>query len=318
MRAENITIESSGLLSTIQDAGRNGYQRYGMPVSGAMDVFSLQLANSLVGNLPGEACIEATLAGPSIRFGSSATIAVCGADMQAFLNQNRVQNNIAIEACKGDLLHFAGLRSGCRDYIAFSGGLNIAPAMGSKSTYLRSATGGFEGRALKNGDILELGHVRQNPKIKTIPDELKIDYKSEEPVRIIPGPEINMFGFEAIRNLLTTTFLVSSQSDRMGYRLQGEPLKHLTGKADIISSGIPVGTIQVPGDGQPIIMMADRQTTGGYARIAVVASIDLTRVAQLKPGDKIRFREIGIEEAQQLYRKRQKLIEELFGGSLNL
>jgi antagonist of KipI len=183
--------------------------------------------------------------------------------------------------------------------------------MGSKSTNLRAAIGGFNGRALKNGDVLEFGHPYGKLQIHTIPDELLVNYDSEEPLRIIPGPEIKMFGFDAIQNLLTTSYAVTSQSDRMGYRLHGEPLKHTEGKADIISSGIPMGTIQVPGNGQPIIMMADRQTTGGYARMAVVASVDLTRIAQLKPGNKIRFCEIRVEEAQHLFAKRQIMLKTL-------
>jgi len=312
MKAGSILIESAGILCTIQDAGRFGYQRYGMPVSGAMDVYSLQLANSLVGNLACEACIEATLTGPVIIFKSPAFIAICGADMLPFINANRVQNNMTIRVSKEDRLHFAGLKTGCRAYIAVAGGFKIAKVMGSKSTYLRAATGGFEGRALKTGDTLELVQVMNDLNIKTIPYEFSVNYENEDPVRIIAGPEIKMFEFDAIRSLLTTPYVISAQSDRMGYRLHGETLKHITGKADILSSGIPMGTIQVPGSGQPIILMADRQTTGGYARIAIIASIDLTRVAQLKPGDTIRFREIRLDEAQQLYLKRQELIRELF------
>jgi len=308
-----VIIESAGLLSTIQDAGRYGYQRYGMPVSGAMDMYSLQLANMLVGNLPGEACIEATFTGPSIRFGHSAKFAVCGANMQPYVSGQQVHNYSVIEVKSGDLLHFEGLKSGCRAYIAFAGGINIPLVMGSKSTNLRSAVGGFNGRALKNGDVLEFGQSYRKPRLYAIPDELLVNYDSEEPLRIIPGPEIKMFGFDAIQNLLTTAYVVTPQSDRMGYRLHGEPLKHTEGKAGgIISSGIPMGTIQVPGNGQPIIMMADRQTTGGYARIAIVASIELTRVAQLKPGNSIRFREIRVEEAQQLFAKRQNMLNTLF------
>ena len=312
MNTGSITIESAGLLSTIQDAGRYGYQRYGMPVSGAMDLYSLQLANLLVGNLPGEACIEATFTGPSIRFGSSAKIAVCGADMQPYVNEQQVHNYSVIEVKSGDLLHFDGLRSGCRAYLAFAGGINIPLVMGSKSTNMRAGIGGFNGRALKNRDVLEFGHSYGKLQIYAIPDELLVNYDSEEPLRIIPGPEIKMFGFDAIQNLLTTSYAVTPQSDRMGYRLQGEPLKHAEGNADIISSGIPMGTIQVPGNGQPIIMMADRQTTGGYARMAVVASVDLTRIAQLKPGNNIRFCEIRVEEAQHLFAKRQIMLKTLF------
>jgi len=310
MSKPSIIIEEAGMMSTIQDLGRYGYQRFGMPVCGAMDHFSLQLANTLVGNTAGEACIEATLTGPSIRFLDAANVAICGADMQARLNGLQARNNRLISAKAGDLLSFAGLLSGCRSYIAFSGGVEVEQVMGSRSTYVAAGIGGHAGRALKHGDKLKLGKAPKRPVQKKIPAPLLIDYSKDRSLRILPGPEIKLFGFESIRNLLTTKYEVSPQSNRMGYRLQGGPLFTLDETADIVSSGIPMGTIQVPANGQPILLMADRQTTGGYPRIAVVASVDHTHAAQLRPGDQFGFSEIKLIKAQQLYLQRQKLLAE--------
>ncbi len=308
MSKSAIIIEVAGLMSTVQDMGRFGYQRFGMSVGGAMDQLSMQLANILVGNHPGAACIEATLTGPTIRFIAAANVAVCGADMQPQINAVPAGHNRLISVKAGDLLSFGGLRSGCRTYIAFSGGVAVKPVMGSRSTYLAAGLGGHAGRALKQGDELELGKVLNWPAQKKIPKPLLVDYSLDKPIRILPGPEIKRFGFESIRKLLTTSYMVSTQSNRMGYRLQGKPLITADENADIISSGIPMGTLQVPANGQPILLMADRQTTGGYPRIAVVAGVDLTHAAQLKPGDQLNFSEIKLEKAQVLIKERQKLL----------
>lgn len=293
-------------MSTIQDSGRLGYQRFGMPEGGAMDQLSMQLANILVGNHPGAAGIEATLTGPTIRFTAAANIAVCGADMQPRINAVLAGLNRLIGVKAGDLLTFGTLLSGCRTYIAFSGGVDVEPVMGSRSTCLAAGIGGHSGRPLQHGDELELGNTLHRAAPKKIPAPLLFDYSQEKSLRILPGPEIHRFGFESILKLLTTDYTVSPQSNRMGYRLHGASLFTIDEKAEIVSSGVPNGTIQVPANGQPILLMADRQTTGGYPRMAVVASVDLPYAAQLKPGDQIRFSEIKLEKAQQLYLERQK------------
>jgi biotin-dependent carboxylase-like uncharacterized protein len=304
----SVIIESAGLLTTVQDRGRYGYQRYGMPVSGAMDTFSLGLANMLVGNDPGAACLEATVHGPEIHFTGETVIAVTGADMDMTVNGKRAALNAAVNVRKGDRLAFRGLRYGCRSYIAFAGGIDVSPVMGSRSTYLRAATGGHEGRALRAGDELPLGVACINGMIREIPEGLIPEYRHAQTIRITTGPEAHFFNISGLRNFLTTEYSVTAQSDRMGYRLSGEPVSRREGRGDIISAGISQGTIQVPGDGQPIILMADRQTSGGYARIACVTSVDLTLVAQLIPGDTLRFKEISLEKAQELYKERQKLL----------
>jgi antagonist of KipI len=308
----SIIIQSAGMLTTVQDQGRFGYQRYGMPVSGAMDIFSYKLANLLVGNNAQEACLETTITGPEILFTDKGAVAICGADMEPLKNGMPVSMNKTIEIKSGDRLSFRGLKSGCRCYIAFAGGINVPTVMGSRSTYLRAKIGGPGGRALKAGDELPLGVSEKRIRILEIPGKLLLPYKSSQTVRICPGPEINRFGPEGIQQLLTSEYVVTDRSDRMGYRLAGNLIKHKSLTADIISAGISAGTIQIPGDGQPVILMADRQTTGGYSRIANVISADLTLVAQMIPGNHIRFSEISIEEAQALYIARKKMLRELF------
>ncbi len=295
-----VIVHTAGLLTTVQDRGRYGYQRFGMPVSGAMDVFSLELANLLVGNDPGDACLETTISGPELEFTGTTWIAITGADMDPQINGQGIPMNTAINVRPGDRLVFRGLRSGCRAYIAFAGGIAVPHVMGSRSTYLRAGIGGFQGRAIMPGDELPLGEPVGRPRLKRIPEGLIPEYKHEQTIRIISGPEAHYFEIAGLRSFLSTEYTVTAQSDRMGYRLSGEPIKHKEGMTNIISAGISLGTVQVPGDGQPIILMADRQTSGGYARIANVISVDLTLLAQMRPGDKVCFREITLVKAQQL------------------
>jgi biotin-dependent carboxylase-like uncharacterized protein len=317
-----VIIHSAGLLTTVQDRGRYGYQRFGMPVSGAMDVFSLELANLLVGNYPGDACLEATISGPELEFTGATMVAITGADMEPHLNGQGIPMNTAVDIRPGDRLEFRGLKSGCRSYIAFAGGIAVPPVMGSRSTYLRAGIGGFQGRALRPGDELPLGGsgplspfdplsadtARRKPRLKKLPEGLIPEYNHEQTIRIISGPEAHCFEIDGLSSFLSNEYTVTARSDRMGYRLSGEPIRHKEGMTNIISAGISLGTIQVPGDGQPIILMADRQTSGGYARIASVITIDLTLLAQMRPGDRIRFRETTLDRARQLYIDRLRML----------
>jgi antagonist of KipI len=287
-----IKILKAGLQTTVQDNGRWGYQQFGMPVAGAMDVYSLQLANKLVNNDLNEACLEVTIDGPRIEFESDTYISICGANMQAQINKASVEMFKALHVKNGDVLSFKGLISGCRTYIAFSGGIQVPKVMGSKSTYLRGKLGGFKGRELKSGDELEIG-AYNNPKIKEIGSDEIPEFKDCYTARIIAGPEAEFFTLKGLETFLYTEYTLSQQCDRMGYRLSGAKIEHKS-KVEIISSGIAFGTIQVPSHGEPIIMMADRQTTGGYPRIACVVSADLPYIAQLKPGDKLRFKEVKL------------------------
>jgi antagonist of KipI len=307
-----IYIRSAGLLSTIQDCGRNGFQRFGMPVSGAMDTFSLHLANLLVDNPICAAAIEATLICPEIAFSSDGAIAICGADSGATINEKPAKMFETIFVKNGDVLRFSTLQSGCRTYISFAGGIEVPEIMGSRSTYIRAKTGGLDGRALLSGDILSLGEISTKVQPKKVPKEFIPDYSSNMPIRVVAGPEAKSLDFTGIRDFLTTEYKVTDQSDRMGLRLDGLPIKSKNGNHDIISAGISPGTIQLPGNGQPIILMADRQTTGGYLRIANVITADLHRIAQLKPGDMIRFQEIKLEKAHEILAERKALLEKIF------
>jgi antagonist of KipI len=307
----SIIIESPGLLSTVQDTGRYGYQRYGMPVSGAMDVLSLQIANLLVGNKPDAAGIEATITGPSIRFTASGFVAVCGADMGARINNMPLEPYMAHAVKADDLLGFGSLQRGCRAYIAFSGGLDVPKVMGSRSTCLPAAVGGHHGRPLQSGDSIPLGKSRHKIPRIIIPEELISASNKAMPFRIIPGPEVNYLASAGVVSLLTSTYTVSEQSNRMGYRLDGQHVMLSRPGGSIISCGIAPGTIQITGSGQPIILMADRQTTGGYARVAVIASVDMSRLAQLRPGDPLKFEEVSISQAQKLLMQRQAMLARL-------
>jgi biotin-dependent carboxylase-like uncharacterized protein len=302
-----VIVHTAGLLTTVQDRGRFWYQRFGMPVSGAMDTFSLELANLLVGNDPGDACLEATIYGPELEFTGAIRVAITGADMDPHLNDQSIPMNAAVNVRPGDRLGFRGLRSGCRTYIAFAGGIVVPPVMGSRSTYLRAGIGGFQGRALMPGDELLLGNPSGKPRLQKIPEGLIPEYKHEQIIRVISGPEAHYFEFTGLRSFLSKEYTVTAQSDRMGYRLSGEPIKHKEGMTNIISAGISMGTVQVPGDGEPIILMADRQTSGGYARIANVITVDLTLLAQMRPGDRIRFKETTLDMAQRHYLDRYNI-----------
>lgn len=306
-----VIVHKAGLLTTVQDRGRYGYQRYGMPVSGAMDIFSLELANLLVGNDPGDACLEATISGPELEFTGATWIAITGADMDPHLNGQGIPMNTAVDVRPGDRLGFRGLRSGCRAYIVFAGGIAVPPVMGSRSTYLRASIGGFQGRSLMPGDELPLGEPSGKPRLKKLPEGLIPEYKHEQTIRVISGPEAHYFEIAGLRSFLSTEYTVTAQSDRMGYHLSGEPIRHKEGMTNIISAGISMGTVQVPGDGQPIILMADRQTSGGYARIASVMTADIALLAQMRPGDKICFKETTMIKSQQQYIERHSTLSDL-------
>ena len=308
---KNIKILGDGFLTTIQDKGRIGYQKYGMPVAGAMDDFAFRIANLLVGNQENEAAMEITLVGPSIQFNIETIIAITGANLDPYINEKLLPMWRSIKIHQGDVLSFKGLRSGCRGYIAIACGMQIESVMGSKSTYLRGCVGGFEGRKLKSGDEIDLNvddadlNYLCNKKVsyKHIPV-----YENVNEIRVVLGPQDECFAEGVIKLFFESEYKVTNESDRMGYRLDGPKLENLNG-ADIISDGIALGSIQVPGDGMPIIMMADRQTTGGYTKIATIISSDLMAIAQMKPGDIIRFSPVTVVEAQELFRRYEAMIK---------
>jgi biotin-dependent carboxylase-like uncharacterized protein len=301
-------IISPGLFTTIQDEGRIAYQHWGVPVSGAMDRYSLNLANALVGNPWSEACLEMTFTGPTIRFESDAWIALTGGTGQFTVDDKVIQPYASHLIKKDQTLAIGKITNGIRTYLSVAGGLNVPAVMGSKSTYLRGTMGGFEGRALKAGDSIELVSSHKGVSSRRLDPEFVPVFKDQSELRILPGPEVDRFSVDGIFRFLTEQYTISPQSDRMGYRLKGPAIEQTDKKADICSSPISFGTVQVPKGGLPIIMMADRQTCGGYTRIANVISADHHLLAQLKPGDKVGFREVNLEQAHQLLKEQRERI----------
>ena len=296
---KGFTVLNPGVLTTVQDFGRIGYQQFGVSVSGAMDPRAMRFANLLVGNPENEAVLECTMLGPQLQFDETTIIAVTGGNLGPTLDGQPLKTYCAYKVNAGQTLRFAGLRSGCRAYIAFAGGLDIPEVMGSRSTYMKAKIGGFKGRKLEKGDAIGF----RDPKTELF----NLDKRSLTPefvprdvytLHVIMGPQDDMFTEEGIKTFLSETYTVTPEFDRMGCRLDGPVIAHVNG-GDIISDGIAFGAVQVPSAGKPIVMLADRQTTGGYTKIANVMTADFRILAQLKAGDKVRFEKISVAAAQE-------------------
>jgi antagonist of KipI len=298
----HIKVLKPGWLTTVQDLGRYGFQQYGVPGSGAMDRYSYIVANRLIGNRDHDAVLEITLKGPELFFEQDSVVAVTGADLTPSVNGIGIPlwTSLLVEA--GSSLTFGARRSGTRSYLAVAGGIDVPVVMGSRSTHLSSQTGGVNGRALAQGDVLVGGvpfpHQRTTIGC-SLPDKLRPIYSTAVTLRILPGPQRSSFSEQALDVLTNSPYRLSSQSDRMGYRLEGPKLAH-TGSSQWISDGTAMGVLQIPPDGQPILLMADRQTTGGYPKIAVVISADLHKAGQLTPGETVRFTLTTLPDAQAL------------------
>lgn len=325
-----LKILRPGLLTTVQDLGRYGYQKFGVIVSGAMDPFAHRVVNLLVGNSENEATLEMTLMGSEIEFEEDALIAIGGGHLSPAINGKTIPNWKAVFVRKGSILRFGACRTGCRAYLAVAGGIRIPHVMDSRSTYLRAGLGGLEGRALRNNDIIETGEISEQAKLLmkrmdhfnseaflalewSVSSELLPSYADHPTVRVVRGGQYASFSEESRRALFEEEFRVAPQSDRMGYRLSG-PTLELSEPLEMISEAIAFGTVQVPPEGQPIVLMADRQTTGGYPKIAQIATVDLPVMAQAKPGEKVRFQEISHAEAERLYIRREMDIHQLKQG----
>lgn len=304
-------VEKAGPLTTIQDMGRYGYQRYGLSPAGAMDGRSLSIANILVGNDENEGCLEVTFIGLMIRFTADNVIAVTGADLGAVLNGMEAPRYRAFCVRAGDTLSFTAAKNGMRAYVGFSGGLAVQEVMGSVSTSTRYGIGGYEGRKLKEKDFVgfrEPRAVLPDMDRRWTPQEI---FPSKEAVcRVVTGPHEDAFTRKGRRDFFWYRKKITNESDRMGMRLDCEPIEH-EGDGNIISDGITFGAIQIPPNGKPIIMLADRQTVGGYPKIGSVISVDLPVVAQCMPGMDIRFVEVSLSLAQLLYRRQQEQMEAL-------
>jgi antagonist of KipI len=277
------------MLTTIQDAGRWGFQARGVPVAGPMDPVSHRLANALVGNVREAAALEITLLGPELEFEDERLVAVAGAEFEMTLDGRPVPGNAPFIVSTGSRLRFGERRRGARAYLAISSGIAVPPVLGSRSTHLVSAMGGAGGRALAAGDRLPLGDPRRVEGTALAPQPAAVALPDRHArIRVLPGPQREYFSDDALEVLQSAPYTIGQNSDRMGFRLDGPRLTHARG-ADIISDATPLGVLQVPASGQPIMLMADRQTTGGYPKIATVIAADIAVAGQLGPSDTIEF-----------------------------
>jgi antagonist of KipI len=285
----NVRVIKPGLLTTIQDRGRWGLQSHGVPVAGPMDPVSHRLANALVGNDADAATLEITLIGPELEFEGERVVAVAGAEFEMALDSRPVPMHAPFIVSAESRLRFGARRLGARAYLAIAGGLAVPPTFGSRSTHLISAMGGVDGRALRAGDRLPLGDTSRASRSAAALSQPLVPLPDHHArLRVLPGPQAEYFAAEALDLLQSQPYVVGQNSDRMGFRLEGPRLTHARG-ADIISDATPLGVLQVPASGQPILLMADRQTSGGYPKIATLISADVSVAGQLGPGDTIAF-----------------------------
>lgn len=307
-----ILFRKGGMLTTVQDEGRFGYQQYGVSPAGPMDTRAFHIGNLLVGNRLSESSLEVTAVGPEIYFQESNIIAVTGADLSPHVNGIEIENYRALYIQKGDTLTFRGMKNGVRAYLSFAGGLDVPAIMGSKATLIRNGLGGVKGRAIKDGDEIPFSAPKSNlpnmERRKMNPET----YASKEIVlRVIPGPQEDSFTQNGIRRFYWYGAVISPEFDRMGCRLECPSPIEQAGDGSIITDGVAFGSIQIPPSGQPIIMLADRQSTGGYPKIGTVASVDLPLLAQIFPGCKVRFVRISVETAQLLYQRELNQLKEI-------
>lgn len=298
-----LKIINPGLFTTVQDLGRYGYESYGFTPAGVMDYESYYLANALLGNDYNCGVLELTLYGITFEVLHSTSMSSAGAEMELTINEEPFDTGTAVDLVKGDIVKFGGVKKGARTYIAFSGGLDLPKELGSYSTHTRSKMGGYKGRVLKAGDILPV-------KGKTVEHNFPVITKvltEDTEIRFIPGQQNDRFDSVNKRIFTESEYTLTKDSDRMGCRLEG-PAVESADDDDILSEPTQFGSIQVPKNGQPIVLLADRQTAGGYKKIGTVAKVDLTKIAQKKPGEKITFTEVSVDEASQLYKDSLKAL----------
>ncbi len=317
----------AGIFTTIQDTGRHGYRKDGILVSGAMDTIALRIGNLLAGNPESAAALEITFSGPRIEFTEDHVIALTGADLSATINEVPLKMWRPVFVRKGSIVSFRMPIKGCRSYLAVAGGINVPHILGSYATYVRAGFGGFNGRSLQDKDIIPVNtlvsdqayfkqytaNLHQSEHVQvpwSIAPSLYPAYTNTPTIRAIKGPEYELFKDESKSNLWENEFIVSPQSDRMGFRLQGSSL-YLKEPADMLSGAVTFGTLQVPPEGYPIVLMADHQTTGGYPRMAQIITADLPILAQVAPGSRIQFAEVTLEQAQRLYIHQEQLLEKI-------
>ena len=303
----DLLVQEPGPLTTIQDLGRFGHLRVGIPTSGPMDRDAFVLANRLVGNEDGAAALECTLIGARVEFTDDRLVAVTGADMPSTVNGAAVAAWEAVAVKAGDVLRLGPARSGVRAYLAVGGGVDTPVVLGSRATYVRGRLGRLGGRALRRGDRLPLGPAGAARPRRVARGRVPV-YGAEAAVSVILGPQDDRFTAAGVAAFLEGPYELLPQSDRMGARLKGPFIEHTRGH-DIVSDGVPMGGIQVIGDGQPIVLLADRQSAGGYTKIATVCSFDLGRIAQLKPGGRLTFRRVTVAEAHAMLRDSRRALD---------
>ena len=308
----SLRVIEPGVAATLQDYGREGYQRFGVPVSGALDRASLAIANILVGNAPDEAALEVLMAGLKVMVCAECVVLAVAGMADPFIVQTaqadvRVPPFQSITARRGDIVRFPSPKGGAVFYVAAAGGFDIPSAFGSRSTYRRAALGGFHGRALQAGDDLPL---RLADASACEAFSLDVNLSAPDVLRVMRGPNAQYFKPSAFETLLTSAYTVAPASDRMGLRLQGAALEHAI-EGELPSQGTTAGGLQVPSDGQPILLLADRQTIGGYPRIATVIAADIAAAGRLAAGMSIRFQEVSREEAVPLLKGQREWLASL-------
>ncbi|MDD9302963.1 MAG: biotin-dependent carboxyltransferase family protein [Desulfobacter sp.] len=312
-----LKIIAPGPFTTVQDRGRFGFQQFGVPPCGMLDKEAGDLANLLVGNDPDAAVLEFTFSGGQMEALDEFDISVTGGDMGLSINQNPCPVWTSHHVRPGDMIQLGLVNTGCRTYLALTGGIDVPVVMNSRSSYIGAKFGGFKGRILAPGDVLERGEGRQLAFSRTIPETLVPRYPSKITLRAVPGPQETYFD-SGMETFFTQPFTVTPQSNRMGYRLDGAKVcRKKNMPQSIISEPSLPGGVQIPADGQPIILLAE-QTVGGYAKIATVISSDLPRLAQAVPGNQIRFEPVSLEQAHDIYREKMNAFQKLQNADLGV
>jgi antagonist of KipI len=307
---ELFAVRNPGPMTTVQDLGRLAFLDRGVPLSGALDTFACRVANLLVGNPEDAAVLEITVMGPTLEVIAPADIALTGADMGMTVNREPIRGWRSAGVTPGDIIRIPRAASGCRAYLAVTGGIDVPPVMGSRSTFVRAKIGGVQGRGLIKGDILRRGAGSLLDRPRELPDEWIPQYAREIALRALPGPQDDAFR-EGIDAFFGASYEVTEQADRMGYRLRGPAVRRdQESPESIVTEPTMPGNVQVPADGQPIILVVE-QTSGGYAKIATVITSDLPSVAQAMPGNTVRFERVTLEDAHRLYREQQQQMQQV-------
>ena len=305
-----IRVAKPGFFTTVQDLGRYGYAHLGISSAGAADELSFRMGNLLVGNQENAPALEMTLLGATLEFDERVMIALTGADCECKAGLDEATTNTAVEIPAGTVLQCGSMLSGARSYLAVQGGFDVPSIMGSASTFVAAHFGGFKGRRLQSGDLLQV-RKHGSSLIRSTPSGALDCLRIPRPLRVTKGAQQDWFGPEAFEKLFSCAYTVSEQSGRTGLRLKGETVRPRE-QSELLTDGIPLGAIQVPQDGQPIILFVDQQTTGGYPKIANVIAADIHRVGQMRPRDEVRFAEVTIPEAVQALREQERWLREVF------